>query len=120
MSVPSERFSKENNWFRLKGKCFACNRGNEGDSWNHKKESCICDYGCLYINDSCNISCDECDKPSFILHWRFNCGAHSLNKNNGYWEPRKNYLIAAISNIAKMEDIPDHIFREMNKILLEC
>jgi len=118
MNIPSSYFNKENNWYRLKGKCFACNRGDDTDSWNHKKENCICDYGYLYINGSCNISCDECDDPSFILNWRFNCGAHAPSKNHGYWEPRKNYLISAISTLAKMEDIPENIFREINRILL--
>jgi hypothetical protein len=116
--IPSSKFTKENKWYRLKGKCFACNRGNVNDEWNHRKSDCICDYGYLYINPECNISCDECDSPSFILHWKFNCGFHASKKNNGFWEPRQSYLIAAISTLAKMEDIPENIFREMNRILL--
>lgn len=118
--ISSKKFSKENNWYRLKGKCFACNRGNENDCWNHRKKDCICNYGYLYINPECNVSCDECDSPSFILHWRFNCGSHAFEKNNGYWEPRKSYLLSAISNLAKMEDIPRSIFNGMNKILLDA
>ena len=112
------KFKKENKWYRLKGKCFACNKGDDSDTWNHRKKDCCRNNGYLYINDKCEVSCDECDNPSFILHWRFNCGSHDKNNNDGYYEPKVRYLIAAISNIAKMEDIPEPIFREMNKILL--
>lgn len=112
------KFKKENKWYRLKGKCFACNKGDDSDTWNHRKKDCCRNDGYLYINDKCEVSCDECDNPSFILHWRFNCGSHDKNNNDGYYEPKVRYLIAAISNIAKMEDIPEPIFREMNKILL--
>ena len=114
------KFIKENNWFRLKGKCFSCNKGDDGDTWGHRKKNCCSNNGELYINEKCNVSCDECDNPSFILHWRFNCGSHDKNKNDGYYEPQVRYLIAAISTLAKMEDIPEPIFREMNKILLNC
>lgn len=114
------KFKKENNWYRLKGKCFACNKGKDEDTWNHRKKNCSSEDGWLYINKECNVSCDECDNPSFILYWRFNCGSHDNNINDGYYEPKQRYLIAAISTLAKMEDIPDYIFKEMNKILLNA
>ena len=114
------KFNKDNKWYRLKGKCFACSKGEDTDTWNHRKKDCCSSNGYLYINDECNVSCDECDKPSFVLHWRFNCGSHDKNKNDGYYEPEPRYLIAAISTLAKMGDIPVNIFKQMNKILLEA
>ena len=114
----NSKFIKANNWYRLKGKCFSCNNGDDSDTWNHRKKDCRSFFGYLFINEKCDVSCDECDNPSFILHWRFNCGSHDKNKNDGYYEPQIRYLIAAISTLAKMEDIPEPIFREMNKILL--
>lgn len=75
------KFRKENNWFRLKGKCFACNKGNDEDTQNHRKKNCCSENGYLYINNECNIS--ECDNPSFVLHLKFNCGSHDPKNNEG-------------------------------------
>ena len=104
-------YTKENRWYRLKGKCFACNSGNDSNTWNH------CSRGYLYINDKCEVSCDECKEPSFVMYWRFNCGNHETKDASK--EPNKRYLITAISTLAKNEDIPVDIFIQMNKILLK-
>lgn len=114
-----EKYCRANNWYRLKGKCFSCNNGSDEDTWTHRKKDCLSFGDDLYINNKCNLSCSSCDNPSFILHWRFNCGLHDKNKNDGYYEPTQRYLIAAISTLAKNEDIPEDIFIEMNRILLE-
>ena len=50
------------------------------------------------------------------MYWRFNCGNHETK--DAYKEPNRRYLIAAISSLAKNGDIPDDIFTQMNKILL--
>ena len=34
----NSKFIKENNWYRLKGKCFSCNNGADGDIWVHRKK----------------------------------------------------------------------------------
>lgn len=109
------QYTKENKWYRLKGKCFHCNEGNDYDTWNHSTDECCCSNGYLYINHRCEVACDECDKkkPSFVMKWRFNCSRHA------YESPEKRYLIAAISVLAKNGDIPGEIFIQMNKILLE-
>ena len=109
-------YTKENRGYRLKGKCFACNSGNDSDTWNHAKKNCCSSAGYLYINDKCQVSCDECKEPSFVMYWRFNCGNHETK--DAYKEPNRRYLIAAISSLAKNGDIPDDIFTQMNKILL--
>jgi hypothetical protein len=108
-------FTKENKWYRLKGKCFHCNKGDDTDTWNHSKDSCCSSCGYLYINHRCEIACDECkDKqPSFVMRWRFDCGRHA------YESPNRRYLIGAISALAKMEDIPTDVFEGMNRILLD-
>lgn len=106
-------YTKENKWYRLKGKCFHCNKGNDSDTWNHSKDSCCSSCGYLYINHKCEVACDECKKtPSFVMKWRFDCGRHA------YERPEPRYLIGAISALAKNGDIPSDIFIEMNKILL--
>jgi len=109
-------YTKENKWYRLKGKCFACNEGNDSDTWNHAKKNCCSSAGYLYINDKCEVSCDECKEPSFVMYWRFNCGTHVTK--DGYKEPSKRYLLAALSTLAKNEDIPENIFWQMHDILV--
>lgn len=51
-------YSKENKWYRLKGKCFVCNKGSDDDIWNHSKQKCCKTNGWLYINHKCEVSCD--------------------------------------------------------------
>ena len=99
-------FTKENKWYRLKGKCFHCNKGDDTDTWNHSKDSCCSSCGYLYINHRCEIA-------SFVMRWRFDCGRHA------YESPNRRYLIGAISALAKMEDIPTDVFEGMNRILLD-
>jgi len=115
----NQKYNKENKWYRLKGKCFACNNGNDNDTWNHREKECMSKNGHLYINHECNVSCDLCDSPSFVLRWRFNCGSHEQSNNEGYLAANRRYLIAAISTLAKNEDIPEEIFKQMNQILLD-
>lgn len=112
--MPYTKYTKENKWYRLKGKCFHCEQGNDSDTWNHRKDKCCSSNGYLYINHKCEISCDECkNSPSFVMKWRFNCGKHA------YEEPDPRLLIGAISALAKNGDIPSEVFKGMNKILNE-
>ena len=112
------KYSKQNNWYKLKGKCFACNEGNDNDTWKHREKDCKSNNGYLYINNECNVSCEVCDSPSCVLRWRFNWGRHDENNNEGYLAAKERYLIAAISVLAKNNDIPESIFIQMNQILL--
>ena len=103
-------YSKDNKWYKLRGRCFVCNNGDDYDGWEHSGNC----SGHLYINDKCEVSCDKCkNPPNFIMNCTFKCRNHALAK------PNIRFVIVAISSMAKNEDIPKEVFKSMNRILLD-
>ena len=104
-------------WYRFNCKCPICGE-RENVGWKHSEDFCCSTNGWLYINEECNIKCDECidrrgKKPSFVLGWKFKCFRHK----GEYKKPDEVGICNAISYICSNYNIPKEVRQRMINIV---
>jgi len=79
--------------------------------WEHSD-----DDGDIYIWHNCQLQCNYCGEKSSILYWQFNC---KTSGHHTYKSCNKMQIIAAVSQIASLDNISGEIKRDMLNALYD-